>query len=83
LVFSAGQHTHKPPDGDALDPCADVALGRGTLVRLDAKPIPRAEDGDAPQAGETNRDESMISIDSAQLFSALRKIVVALHGDDL
>jgi hypothetical protein len=35
------------------------------------------------QAGETNRDEAMVSIHSAQLFSALRKIVVALRVGDL
>jgi hypothetical protein len=35
------------------------------------------------QAGETNQDEAMVSIDSTQLFSALRKIFVALRGGDL
>jgi len=40
------EHSNEPPDGGAIDACANVALGGGTLVRLDAEGASRTEDGD-------------------------------------
>jgi hypothetical protein len=40
------EHSNEPPEGGAIDVCANVALGGGTLVRLDAEGANRTEDGD-------------------------------------
>jgi len=39
------EHSNEPPEGGAIDACANVTLGGGTLVRLDAEGAGRTEDG--------------------------------------
>ena len=42
----AQERSNEPPEGGAIDACANVALGGGTLVRLDAEGTSHTEEGD-------------------------------------
>jgi hypothetical protein len=55
-----------------FDACADVALGRGTLVRLDAERVLRADDGDDPRFGPRRRGPLTAEFEGFNLQAAIR-----------
>ena len=69
---STEQRSTEPPEGDAIDACAEVALGVGTLVRLDAEPALRADDGDDRRLEPKRRRPLTAEIDGFNLQAAVR-----------
>ena len=68
----AQERSDEPLEGGAIDACANVALGGGTLVRLDAEGASRTEDGDHPRFEPKRRGPLTAEIDGFNLQAAVR-----------